>query len=187
MRTGYTLTSSGREDRSRTATSNRSTASCETSASTWRSSSRWPMHEGSSSAGTRTITTTDRTRRWTDRTPAEFAAACRGGKDGGPAALENAARFPLSLRTTTALLVQSALGSAWFVSALNVRPAWRHACATIFISRQRRSRSGRGSTGCVTRYSRTVTAEEGRSLSEFLVLLRRPCHGVVMSRLPRDT
>jgi putative transposase len=35
-----------------------------------------------------------------DRTPAEFAAACRGGKDGGEAALENAARFPLSLRTT---------------------------------------------------------------------------------------
>jgi len=35
-----------------------------------------------------------------DRTPAEFAAACRGGKDGGQAALENAARFPLSLRMT---------------------------------------------------------------------------------------
>jgi hypothetical protein len=29
-----------------------------------------------------------------DRTPAEFAATCSGGKDGGKAALENAARFP---------------------------------------------------------------------------------------------
>jgi hypothetical protein len=38
-----------------------------------------------------------------DRTPAEFAAVCRGGKDGGQAALENASRFPLSLRTTTVL------------------------------------------------------------------------------------
>jgi hypothetical protein len=36
-----------------------------------------------------------------DRTPAEFAATCSGGKDGGEAALENAARFPLSPRTTT--------------------------------------------------------------------------------------
>ena len=38
-----------------------------------------------------------------DRTPAEFAAACRGGKDGRPVALENAARLPLSLRTATAM------------------------------------------------------------------------------------
>ena len=37
-----------------------------------------------------------------DRTPAEFAALCSGGKDGGTTALENAARFPLSLRTTAA-------------------------------------------------------------------------------------
>ncbi len=37
-----------------------------------------------------------------DRTPAEFAARCSGGKDGGEAALENAARFPLSHRTATA-------------------------------------------------------------------------------------
>jgi putative transposase len=36
-----------------------------------------------------------------DRTPAEFAATCSGGKDGGEAALENAARFPLFPRTTT--------------------------------------------------------------------------------------
>ena len=34
-----------------------------------------------------------------DRTPAEFAAICSGGKDGDKAALENAARFPLSHRT----------------------------------------------------------------------------------------
>lgn len=38
-----------------------------------------------------------------DRTPAEFAAVCRGGKDGDQAALEDASRFPLSLRTTTVL------------------------------------------------------------------------------------
>src|SRR6202011_4996670 len=31
-----------------------------------------------------------------DRTPAELAARCSGGKDGGQLALENAARFPLS-------------------------------------------------------------------------------------------
>jgi putative transposase len=36
-----------------------------------------------------------------DRTPAEFAATCSGGKDGGEAALENATRFPLSHRTAT--------------------------------------------------------------------------------------
>jgi hypothetical protein len=36
-----------------------------------------------------------------DRTPAEFAARCSGGKDGGQTALENAARFPLCPRTTT--------------------------------------------------------------------------------------
>ena len=34
-----------------------------------------------------------------DRTPAEFAARCSGGNDGDKAALENAARFPLSHRT----------------------------------------------------------------------------------------
>ncbi len=37
-----------------------------------------------------------------DRTPAEFAALCSGGKDGGTTALENAPRFPLSLRTNAA-------------------------------------------------------------------------------------
>jgi putative transposase len=36
-----------------------------------------------------------------DRTPAEFAATCSGGKAGGEAALENAMRFPLFPRTTT--------------------------------------------------------------------------------------
>jgi putative transposase len=36
-----------------------------------------------------------------DRTPAEFAAACSGGKDGGETALENAARFPLSHHPAT--------------------------------------------------------------------------------------
>lgn len=38
-----------------------------------------------------------------DRTPAEFAATCRRGKDDGQAALENAVRLPLSLRPTTTL------------------------------------------------------------------------------------
>jgi len=38
-----------------------------------------------------------------DCTPADFAAACRGGKDGDKTALESASRFPLSLRTTTTL------------------------------------------------------------------------------------
>jgi putative transposase len=37
-----------------------------------------------------------------DRTPAEFAVRWSGGKDGDQAALENAARFPLSLRTGAA-------------------------------------------------------------------------------------
>jgi hypothetical protein len=37
-----------------------------------------------------------------DRTPNEFATTCSGGKDGDRAALENAARFPLSLRAATA-------------------------------------------------------------------------------------
>jgi putative transposase len=37
-----------------------------------------------------------------DRTPAEFAVRWSGGKDGDQAASENAARFPLSLRTATA-------------------------------------------------------------------------------------
>lgn len=37
-----------------------------------------------------------------DRTPAEFAALCSGGNDGGKTALENAARFPHFPRTTTA-------------------------------------------------------------------------------------
>jgi putative transposase len=36
-----------------------------------------------------------------DRTPAEFAAICSGGNDGDKAALENASRFPHSLRTAT--------------------------------------------------------------------------------------
>lgn len=37
-----------------------------------------------------------------DRTPAEFAAICNGGNDGDTAALENAARFPHSLRAAAA-------------------------------------------------------------------------------------
>ena len=37
-----------------------------------------------------------------DRTPNEFATICSGGKDGDRTALENAARFPLSLRTAAA-------------------------------------------------------------------------------------
>ena len=37
-----------------------------------------------------------------DRTPAEFAAICSGGNDGDKAALENASRFPHSLRTAAA-------------------------------------------------------------------------------------
>jgi len=37
-----------------------------------------------------------------DRTPAEFAAACSGGKGGDETALENAPRFPLCLRTAAA-------------------------------------------------------------------------------------
>jgi putative transposase len=37
-----------------------------------------------------------------DRTPAEFAATCSGGIDGDQAALENAPRFPHSLRTAAA-------------------------------------------------------------------------------------
>jgi hypothetical protein len=41
-----------------------------------------------------------------DRTPAEFAAACSGGKDGGETALENAPRFPLYHRTTTTKFVE---------------------------------------------------------------------------------
>ena len=35
-----------------------------------------------------------------DRTPAEFAATCSGEKDGDETALEDAARLPLSHRTT---------------------------------------------------------------------------------------
>ena len=38
-----------------------------------------------------------------DRTPAEFAATCSGGKDGDKTALEDAARLPLYLRTTAAI------------------------------------------------------------------------------------
>jgi hypothetical protein len=45
---------------------------------------------------------TVRTPRWMTEPPAEFAARCSGGKDGGEAALENAARFPLSHPTATA-------------------------------------------------------------------------------------
>jgi hypothetical protein len=37
-----------------------------------------------------------------DRTPNEFATIGSGGKDGDRAALENAARFPLSLRMAAA-------------------------------------------------------------------------------------
>ena len=37
-----------------------------------------------------------------DRTPNEFATICSGAKDGDRTALENAARFPLSLRTAAA-------------------------------------------------------------------------------------
>ncbi len=37
-----------------------------------------------------------------DRTPNEFATICSGGKDGDRTALENAPRFPLSLRTAAA-------------------------------------------------------------------------------------
>ena len=37
-----------------------------------------------------------------DRTPAEFAAICSSGEDGDETALEDAARLPLSHRTTAA-------------------------------------------------------------------------------------
>jgi putative transposase len=40
-----------------------------------------------------------------DRTPAEFAAMCCGGKGGDEAALENAVRFPLFHRTTTTEII----------------------------------------------------------------------------------
>jgi len=41
-----------------------------------------------------------------DRTPAEFAARCSRGKDGDETALEDAARLPLSHRSTTATFVR---------------------------------------------------------------------------------
>jgi putative transposase len=54
-----------------------------------------------------------------DRTPAEFAATCSsGGKDGGTTALENAARFPLYLRTTTAKMATNNAPSTVLLEAL---------------------------------------------------------------------
>jgi hypothetical protein len=54
-----------------------------------------------------------------DRTPAEFAAMCsRGGKDSGKTALENAARFPLYLRTTTAKMASNNTPSIVLLEAL---------------------------------------------------------------------
>jgi len=48
-----------------------------------------------------------------DRTPNEFATICSGGKDGDRTGLENAARFPLSLRTAAAgLPLKSILSSS---------------------------------------------------------------------------
>ncbi len=44
-----------------------------------------------------------------DRTPAEFAALASGGKDGDETALENASRFPLSLRTAAAMQERSGM------------------------------------------------------------------------------
>jgi putative transposase len=56
-----------------------------------------------------------------DRTPAEFAATCSsGGKDGGKTALENAARFPLYLRATTAKMAPNNAPSTVSLEALNL-------------------------------------------------------------------
>jgi putative transposase len=53
-----------------------------------------------------------------DRTPAEFAATCSGGKDGDKTALENAPRFPLYLRTTAAIEERSKNHSTLLLEAL---------------------------------------------------------------------
>ena len=54
-----------------------------------------------------------------DRTPAEFAATCSGGKDGGEAALENATRFPLSHRSaTTGIMTKINSSSTLLLEAL---------------------------------------------------------------------
>ena len=47
-----------------------------------------------------------------DRTPNEFATTHSGGKGGDPTALENAARFPLSLRTAAAGLSLKSVSSS---------------------------------------------------------------------------
>ncbi len=44
-----------------------------------------------------------------DRTPAEFAALASGGKDDDETALEDASRFPLSLRTAAAMQERSGI------------------------------------------------------------------------------
>ena len=53
-----------------------------------------------------------------DRTPAEFAAACSGAKDGETAPLENAARFSLLPRTAPAIVVKSRNPSTLLLEAL---------------------------------------------------------------------
>ena len=54
-----------------------------------------------------------------DRTPNEFAIICSGGKDGDRTALENAARFPLSLRTAAAgFSLKSDLSSSLLLEAV---------------------------------------------------------------------
>jgi hypothetical protein len=53
-------------------------------------------------SGGRITTITVRTPRWRTEPRQSFAATCSGGKDDGEAALEKAARFPLSRRTMTA-------------------------------------------------------------------------------------
>jgi putative transposase len=54
-----------------------------------------------------------------DRTPAEFAATCSGGKDGGEAALENATRFPFSHCTaTTGIMTKINSSSTLLLEAL---------------------------------------------------------------------
>jgi transposase InsO family protein len=53
-----------------------------------------------------------------DRTPAEFAATCSGGKDGDTTALENAPRFPLSLRTTTGITFEDNKSSRLLLETL---------------------------------------------------------------------
>jgi len=53
-----------------------------------------------------------------DRTPAEFAATYSGGKDGEEIALENAARFPLSLRTSRGILQKGKSSSSVLLETL---------------------------------------------------------------------